>query len=76
LEGSGLSLQVREVITPHVLRALDADNRRKQAMIGGLVRRLWLRIFHQFAGMQGSEVYQRFRAGSMVYLRHVLQKPA
>jgi SAM-dependent methyltransferase len=75
LEDSGLSVIQEEDISANVVRALELDNTRKQALIRGKVPRILWRIFDEFAGMEGTHsFYNTLCTGERVYLRFVLQK--
>ena len=74
LSRSGMTLIDETDITPNILRALDLDNERKMAHIERAVPKLFLNTFKQFAGVRGSNIYERFRTGQTVYKSFVLQK--
>ncbi len=77
LAATGLELLQQEDITPRVLRALDLDNERKQALINKHVPRLLRRPFNEFAGVKGSDFfYGAFARGEKVYRRYLFRKPA
>lgn len=74
IAGSELTMLEEETITPNVVRALDADSERKQALIRGHIRRWLARTFQQFAGIRGTAIYRCFQDGTFVYKRYRLQK--
>jgi ubiquinone/menaquinone biosynthesis C-methylase UbiE len=74
LLASGLTLIDREDITPGVLAALRGDSERKLALIEKSVPKRLLPAFRQFAAVEGSETYEAFRSGAMVYVRYVMGK--
>lgn len=74
LLAGGLTLLEREDITPNVLAALHQDSERKLALIERSVPKRLLPAFRQFAAIDGSETYEAFRTGTMVYVRYLLRK--
>ncbi len=74
LLASGLRVLHREDITPGVLAALRGDSQRKLALIEKSVPKRLLPAFRQFAALEGSETYEAFRTGAMVYVRYVMGK--
>ena len=75
LRESGLTIHEEEDISPNVVRALELDNARKQALIQEKVPWFLQRLFDEFAGMEGTRSsYATLRRGDKVYLRLVLQK--
>jgi ubiquinone/menaquinone biosynthesis C-methylase UbiE len=75
LRESGLTIHEEEDIGPNVVRALELDNVRKQALIQDKVPRFLRRFFDEFAGMEGTRSsYATLRSGDKVYLRFVMQK--
>jgi len=71
----GLRILRQIDITPNVLAALDADHTRKRAQIKRGAPWWVLGLLEQFAGLQGSHIYEQFRTGAIVYQSFVLQKP-
>jgi SAM-dependent methyltransferase len=67
LVASGLALEAERDLTPGVVAALDADDDRKRSMIAGLIDRPLAGIFHQFAGLRGTAIYDELRAGALTY---------
>lgn len=74
LLASGLTVLEREDITASVLAALRGDSERKLALIEKAVPQRLLSTFRQFAALEGSETYEAFRTGTMVYVRYVMRK--
>lgn len=74
LLASGLTIVEREEITDRVLAALRSDSERKLTLIEKSVPKRLLPAFRQFAAVEGSETYEAFRTGAMVYVRYVLGK--
>jgi len=76
LEESALTLLHEEDIGANVVRALELDNARKQALIHSKVPRPLRGFFNEFAGMEGTNTsYARLSSGASRYLRFVLRKP-
>jgi SAM-dependent methyltransferase len=72
---AGFSALEEECINACVLKALELDNARKQALIEAKVPRLLHPFFKEFAAMKGSRsIYGSLRSGERVYLRFVLRK--
>jgi ubiquinone/menaquinone biosynthesis C-methylase UbiE len=75
LRDSGLTLREEEDISANVVRALEMDNARKEALIDQKVPRAPRHFFKEFAGMEGTRSsYATLLSGDKVYLRAVLQK--
>lgn len=74
LLSSGLALLKEEKITPNVLKALDSDNTRKLELIQQKVPRMINKRFQEFAALQGTKTYERFRSGDSDYCCFVLHK--
>lgn len=75
LRRSGMTLVKETNITLNVLKALNLDHERKTALIRQSMQKPLLNAFQQFAGVKGSRIYEGFRAGELLYLSFVLQKP-
>ncbi|HUS86220.1 MAG TPA: class I SAM-dependent methyltransferase [Bacteroidales bacterium] len=74
LKDSGLNLISNRDISDNVLSALDSHNEKKLMIISKNVPP-WLRgLMREFAGVQGSNLYKKFRSDKMKYLSIVLQK--
>lgn len=71
---SGLRICQEELITPQVVRALELDSDRKNALIRKKVFPLARPAVREFAAVKGSQGYEFFRSGTWQYLRFVLQK--
>lgn len=74
LTDSGLEILESEDITPKVVVAMDADHDRKAALISGIFQRWLVPSFREFAGLRGSQIYNAFSSGSVVYRRYLLKK--
>jgi len=72
---SGLTVLKEETINDNVIKALELDNARKEALIKRKVPRVFQPLFCEFAGIEGT--FSRnasFRSGDLVYLLSVLRK--
>jgi SAM-dependent methyltransferase len=77
LKDSGLALCEEENVSANVVRALEMDNARKQALVQRKVPRVLRHFFNEFAGMEGTRSsYATLRSGDKVCLRFVCQKAA
>jgi ubiquinone/menaquinone biosynthesis C-methylase UbiE len=63
-----------ERITPNVVRALQLDSARRLAATRAHVPRPLQSIFREFAGVEGSATFERFRTGELEYVRLLAQK--
>jgi ubiquinone/menaquinone biosynthesis C-methylase UbiE len=72
---SGLEIIKKEDITPQVLQAMKADNQAKLQLIQKFVPGLLRRPVAQFAGVKGSNIFNGFESGEMIYLSYVLRNP-
>lgn len=75
LNGSGLTLIKETDITQNILEALKLDDERKTALIKKSIHKSLVGFFLQFAGTNGSLIYERFVSGETIYLSYVLQNP-
>lgn len=73
LRASGLRLVEESDITSGVVTALDTQDAQKRSLIEARIDRLLVGTFSQFAGLQGSLLYDKLRAGSVVYCAFVFQ---
>lgn len=74
LQETGMEVLEQQDVTRNVVEALRQDSERKQALIRRSVNRRLFRLFRQFAAVEGSEVFEGFRSGAIVYLRYALRK--
>lgn len=68
LAEAGLDVQAETDIGEQVLRAMAADDSRKRALIAERVPGWLLGLFGQFAGLEGSRVFEALRSGDLRYL--------
>lgn len=67
---------IRETnITPNVLESLRSDNEYKEKLIKASIPKSLIRSFQEFAGVEGTRIYEGFRMGKLIYLSFVFQKP-
>jgi ubiquinone/menaquinone biosynthesis C-methylase UbiE len=69
-----MTILERQDITAQVVAALRQDSERKLTLIQGWVNKRLVGLFRQFAGIQGSEIFEGFQNGTVLYLRYVLKK--
>jgi len=74
LAETGMTILEKQDVTANVLEALRQDSERKLALIERSVNKRLVGTFRQFAGIEGSEVFDGFKCGTTGYLRYVLQK--
>jgi ubiquinone/menaquinone biosynthesis C-methylase UbiE len=74
LRSAGFHIETELDLTPGVLAALDADDARKRSLIAELVDRPLTGVFHQFAAVRGSALYEEMRAGALSYRTFVAQR--
>jgi ubiquinone/menaquinone biosynthesis C-methylase UbiE len=74
LEQSGLDIIKAENITPNVLKALGLASAERVTLIRQFAPRLLQRWFKRFAAVKGSNIYNAFQSGEMVYWSYVLRK--
>ena len=73
IAASGLAMQQEEDITGHVVRGLELNEERIQALIRKLAPWPLRGAFRQFAGTRGSIMYKAFESRRIRYLRYVLR---
>jgi ubiquinone/menaquinone biosynthesis C-methylase UbiE len=74
LTSGGLTLVEEEDVSANVVRALELDNARKQALIQQKVPRFLQPLFNEFAAMQGTRsLFTTLKNGERVYVRFVLK---
>ena len=74
LKKCGFKLIRKEDITKNVLKALDLDNKRKNSLIEQKVPKIFQKTFMQFAGVNGSEIYESFKSREREYFNFIIQK--
>jgi ubiquinone/menaquinone biosynthesis C-methylase UbiE len=75
LTRSGMKMERRTDITPNVLRSLDLGTDARLTWIQEKVPCLLRRMAREFAGVRGSNIYERFRHGTAVYQSFLLRAP-
>jgi SAM-dependent methyltransferase len=71
---AGLEIIDEENVTAGVVSALEADDRRKRAMIEELVPKSIRPLFQEFAGLQSGAIHSRLKQGTLMYCRFVVRK--
>jgi len=74
LERSPLTEVSEEDITPGVVRAMDLDSARRQALAEKLAPSFLRGLAGEFAGVRGTELYESFASGGCPYLFFVYRK--
>ena len=74
LFNSGLTLVKETDITLNVIEAMKLDNERKTALIKNTIHKPLVKLFLEYAGTIGSEIYNKFKSREYIYLSFVLQK--
>ena len=73
---SGLALIKEELITPHVVKAMDMDHERKVRLIQQEAPRILHNTFKYWWGTRNSKRYELFKTRKEEYFCYVLQKQA
>jgi ubiquinone/menaquinone biosynthesis C-methylase UbiE len=63
-----------ERITPNVVRALQLDSARRLAATRAHVPKPLQSVFREFAGVEGSATFERFRTSQLEYVRFLAQR--
>ena len=74
LADSGLTILKEEMITNHVVDALEADDTRKRELVKKLVPGFVRKAALNFAGTVGSKTYDHFTSRKYEYYNYVMQK--
>ena len=74
ISDSGWSIVQHADISANVFESMRRDNDRKQRLIDEWANHGLNSTIRQFAGVEGSEIFQAFQSGRFVYLRYLLQK--
>jgi SAM-dependent methyltransferase len=74
LDQSGLDCVDEERINANVVRALDLNNRQSVEGIRRHVPKMFQSTVKEFAGVKGSELYEKLKTLELQYIRFVLQK--
>jgi ubiquinone/menaquinone biosynthesis C-methylase UbiE len=74
LEDSGFQIHKEEIITPHVLRAMELDHERKMSLLNRKAPKLLLNSLKYWWGTRDSKRYELFSSGEETYFSYVLQK--
>jgi SAM-dependent methyltransferase len=74
LKQAGLVLLSAENMGPQVFKALDQDQARVESLVAGHAPGFLHTALAEFVGMRGSEKYEDFRSGKVIYLCCLLAK--
>ena len=74
LESSGFQFLKEEIITPHVLQAMELDHERKMSLLNRKAPRLLFNSLKYWWGTKDSKRYELFSSGEEIYFSYVLQK--
>jgi ubiquinone/menaquinone biosynthesis C-methylase UbiE len=75
ITAAGLVIDVEEEITPNVVRSLTLSSAERLSLVEDALPKVFRPAAKDFAGVQGSEVYNAFDKREMVYVRFVARKP-
>jgi ubiquinone/menaquinone biosynthesis C-methylase UbiE len=73
LNAAGFTIEAERDLTPGVVAALEADDAQKRSMIAGLVDRPLKGVFHQFAAVRGTALFDELWAGALSYRAFTLR---
>jgi ubiquinone/menaquinone biosynthesis C-methylase UbiE len=71
---TGMTVLEKQDVTPNVLEAWRRHSEPKLALIQRAVNKRLVATFRQFAAIEGSDVFEGFRDGALVYHRYTLRK--
>ena len=74
LESSGFQFLKEEIITSHVLQAMELDHERKMRLLNRKAPRLLFNSLKYWWGTKDSKRYELFSSGEEIYFSYVLQK--
>jgi ubiquinone/menaquinone biosynthesis C-methylase UbiE len=74
LEKCGFEIVKKEIITPNVLKAMDLEEVRKNAIIQNNIPKVLHGLARWFVASKGTPVHQAFQTGKMEYLCYILRK--
>ena len=74
LESSGFQFVKEEIITPHVLQAMELDHERKMSLLNRKAPKLLFNSLKYWWGTRDSKRYELFSSGEEIYFSYVLQK--
>jgi len=72
--GGVLEIFQEENITAQVTGALSADHNRKRELIAKLAPPRMVKTFGEFAGLEGSQIFETLSKGSLLYYRFAARK--
>lgn len=74
LELCGMSVLKERFINKEVVAALKLDDHRKRILVKKLIPKFFYKMAQNFAGIIGSETYNRFVSHKYIYFSYVLKK--
>jgi ubiquinone/menaquinone biosynthesis C-methylase UbiE len=74
LQSSGLTIMKEEIINRQVVHALKLDDDRRRKLVVELTPLFLHKAALNFAGVIGSETFNRFKSGEYVYFNYILKK--
>jgi len=74
LNSSKLKVVKEEIITEHVLKALDLDHERRVELINRLAPKVFRAFTREFAGTKETRLYKSFLTREKEYLHYILKK--
>ena len=74
LVSSGFQFLQEEIITPHVLQAMELDHERKMSLLNRKAPKLLFNSLKYWWGTKDSKRYDLFSSGEEIYFSYVLQK--
>lgn len=72
---AGFDITEEEDITKNTLKALDLDYKRRYKLVDDKAPRFLEKLGKEWSGLRGTERYESFAEGSLIYLRYLLKKP-
>jgi len=72
---AGLHEVSRQNITPNVLQAMRRDHEHKSREIKTMLSPVVRRAFQEFAGLEGSAIYQEFATNRLTYWVFLIERP-
>ncbi len=71
---SGMTIETAEDIVENVVRALDADSKRRLALVQKLAPNISRSVAVDFAGVKGSALYDSFANRDKSYMNYIIRK--
>jgi ubiquinone/menaquinone biosynthesis C-methylase UbiE len=74
MNGLGMKVVDRKIITPNVVEALQLDDERRRKLVKKLAPGMLQKVALNFSGAVGSETYNHFESGKYQYFAYILRK--